>query len=134
MIDNGIYRYLLSVIISTVDKMTAIGFDSKFHNILFGAEHECPKYGFTAKTKRLVYGCQCDTVDFKTVFIKDPALTLTIRDGLHLMKESLGTYDAHYETPLEYFIKNISGCNRVFRMLEDPVNTELIGEGSTADN
>jgi hypothetical protein len=117
MVDNDIYRYLPSVIISTVDKMTAIGFNSNFHNILFGAEHECPKHGFTAKTKCLVYGCQCDPVDFKKVSMKDPAPTLMIQDELHLIKESLGTYDAHYETLLEYFIKSLSGLNRGIKII-----------------
>lgn len=117
MVDNDIYRYLPSVIISTVDKLTAIGFNSNFHNILFGAEHECPKHGFTAKTKCLAYGCQCDPADFKKVYMKDPAPTLMIQDELHLIKESLGTYDAHYETLLEYFIKNLSGCNRGIKVI-----------------
>lgn len=40
MVDNDIYRYLPSVIISTVDKMTALGFNSNFHNFLFGAEFD----------------------------------------------------------------------------------------------
>lgn len=117
MVDNDIYRYLPSVIISTVDKMTAIGFNSNFHNILSGAERECPKHGFTAKTKCLAYGCQCDPTDFKNVSMKDPAPTLMIQDELHLIKESLGTYDAHYETLIEYFIKNLSGCNRGIKVI-----------------
>jgi len=117
MVDNDIYRYLPSVIISTVDKMTAIGFNSNFHNILFGAGHECPKHGFTAKTRCLAFGCQCDPADFKEVSMKDPAPTLMIQDELHLIKESLGTYDAHYETLLEYFIKNLTGCNRGIKVI-----------------
>ena len=117
MVDNDIYRYLPSVIISTVDKMTAIGFNSNFHNILFGAEFECPMHGFTAKTKCLALGCQCDPADFKSVYMKDPAPTLMIQDELHLIKESLGTYDAHYETLIEYFIRNLSGCNRGIKVI-----------------
>jgi len=117
MVDNDIYRYLPSVIISTVDKMTAIGFNSNFHNILFGAERECPEHGFTAKTKCLAYGCQCESGDFKKVTMKDPAPTLMIQDELHLIKESLGTYSAHYETLIEYFIKNLSGCNRGIKVI-----------------
>jgi len=117
MVDNDIYRYLPSVIISTVDKMTAIGFNSNFHNLLFGAEFECPKHGFTSKTKCLVYGCQSDPMDFKKVSMKDPAPTLMIQDELHLIKESLGTYAAHYETLIEYFIKNLTGCNRGIKVI-----------------
>ncbi|MCL2301505.1 MAG: hypothetical protein FWC27_15280 [Firmicutes bacterium] len=117
MVDNDIYRYLPSVIISTVDKMTAIGFNSNFHNILCGAESECPKHGFTAKTKCLVDGCQCGPDDFAGVSMKDPAPTLVIQDELHLIRESLGAYDAHYETLIEYFIRKLSGCNRGVKVI-----------------
>lgn len=117
MVDNDIYRYLPSVVISTVDKMTAIGFNTNFHNILCGAEFECPKHGFTAKTKCLADGCQCDPDDFKKVLMKDPAPTLMIQDELHLIRESLGAYDSHYETLIEYFIRNLSGCNRGVKVI-----------------
>lgn len=117
LVDNDIYRYLPSVIISTVDKMTALGFNSNFHNILYGAEFECPKHGFTAKTKCLVYDCQCDPADYKKVTMKDPAPTLMIQDELHLIRESLGAYASHYETLFEYFIKNLSGCNRGIKVI-----------------
>ena len=117
MVDNDIYRYIPAVIISTVDKMTALGFNSNFHNFLYGAEFECPKHGFTSKTKCLVYGCQCDPADYKRVSMKDPAPTLMIQDELHLIKESLGAYDAHYETLIEYFVKHLSGCNRGIKVI-----------------
>ena len=54
MVDDDIYRYIPSVIISTVDKMTAIGLNMRFHNLLFGASRRCPQHGFTARTKCLV--------------------------------------------------------------------------------
>lgn len=117
MVDNDIYRYLPSVIISTVDKMTALGFNSNFHNFLYGADFECPKHGYTSKAKCLVYGCQCDPADYKKVSMKDPAPTLMIQDELHLIRESLGAYDAHYETLIEYFIKHLSGCNRGIKVI-----------------
>ena len=104
MVDDDVYRFLPSVIISTVDKMTAIGNNSKFHNILCGAEFKCPKHGYTDKLKCLVYGCGCDPLDYERVNMKDPAPSLIIQDELHLIKESLGTYDSHYETLIEYFI------------------------------
>lgn len=117
MVDDDIYRYLPSVIISTVDKMTAIGFNARFHNLLSGAEFACPQHGFTDKSKCWVAGCQFDTSDFKRVSMKDPAPTLMIQDELHLIKESLGTYDSHYETFIEYFIKHLSGCNRGLKVI-----------------
>lgn len=117
MVDDDIYRYIPSVIISTVDKMTAIGLNMRFHNLLFGANYYCPKHGFTARTKCLVDGCTCTPADFKRIKMKDPAPTLLIQDELHLIKESLGTYDAHYETLIEYFVKELSGCKRGLKVI-----------------
>lgn len=117
MVDHDIYRYLPSVIISTVDKLTALGFNSNFHNLIYGATHECPMHGFTAKRACLVYGCSCDPAEYRKVSMKDPAPTLMIQDELHLIRESLGAYDAHYETLLEYFIRDLSGCGRGLKVI-----------------
>ena len=112
MVDEDVYRFLPSVIISTVDKMTAVGVNSRFHNLLCGAEFRCPKHGYTDKLKCLEPSCDCDTYDYERVHMKDPAPSLLIQDELHLIKESLGTYDGHYETLIEYFVKKLSGSNR----------------------
>lgn len=117
MIDEDIYRYLPSVIISTVDKLAAIGVNQRFHNLICGAEFKCPKHGYTDRTKCLVKNCDCDPADFIRVKMKDPAPTLLIQDELHLIKESLGTYASHYETFFEYFVKNLSGCNRGIKVI-----------------
>ena len=117
MVDDDIYRFIPSVIISTVDKMTAIGLNMRFHNLLCGATYKCPKHGFTSRTKCLVDGCTCTPADFEHICMKDPAPTLLIQDELHLIKESLGAYDSHYETLIEYFIRNLSGCNRGIKVI-----------------
>ncbi len=117
MVDDDIYRFIPSVIISTVDKMTAIGLNMRFHNLLCGASFKCPKHGYTSLTKCLADGCVCTPAEFEHVHMKDPAPTLLIQDELHLIKESLGAYDSHYETLVEYFIKNLSGCNRGIKVI-----------------
>lgn len=117
MVDDDIYRSIPSVIISTVDKMTAVGLNMRFHNLLSGATHMCPKHGYTARKKCWVAGCDCTPADFTSVSMKDPAPTLLIQDELHLIKESLGTYDSHYETLVEYFIKSLSGCGRGIKVI-----------------
>lgn len=117
MVDEDVYRFLPSVIISTVDKMTAVGVNSRFHNLLCGAEFRCPKHGYTDKLKCLEPSCDCDTYDYERVHMKDPAPSLLIQDELHLIKESLGTYDGHYETLIEYFVKKLSGSNRGIKVI-----------------
>lgn len=117
MVDDDIYRSIPSVIISTVDKMTAVGFNLRFHNLLCGATYKCPKHGYTARNKCLVDDCTCTPSDFDSVYLKDPAPTLLIQDELHLIKESLGAYDSHYETLVEHFIRKLSGCNRGVKVI-----------------
>ena len=117
MVDDDIYRFIPSVIISTVDKMTAIGLNKRFHNLLCGASYKCPHHGFTGSSKCLVDECNCTPADFQRVRMKDPAPTLLIQDELHLIKESLGAYDSHYETLIEYFIQHLSGCNRGIKVI-----------------
>ncbi|OUQ41928.1 hypothetical protein B5E65_10465 [Gemmiger sp. An120] len=117
LVDEDIYRYIPSVIISTVDKMTAIGLNMRFHNLLCGASYKCPKHGYTARTKCLADECSCSPSEFQRVRMKDPAPTLLIQDELHLIKESLGAYDSHYETLIEYFIRHLSGCNRGIKVI-----------------
>ena len=117
MVDDDIYRNIPSVIISTVDKMTAIGLNMRFHNLICGATYKCPKHGYAAGTRCLVKGCDCTPAEFQRVHMKDPAPTLLIQDELHLIKESLGAYDAHYETLVEYFVKNLSGSNRGIKVI-----------------
>ncbi|MDE6285085.1 MAG: helicase SNF2, partial [Bacilli bacterium] len=98
MVDEDVYRFLPSVIISTVDKMTAIGLNARFHNLLCGAEYKCPRHGYTDKLKCWETNCDCTKSEYQRVHMKDPAPSLFIQDELHLIKESLGTYDGHYET------------------------------------
>lgn len=117
MVDHDIYRHLPSVLISTVDKLTALGFNSNFHNFLYGATNECPLHGYTAKPRCLVYGCTCNPAEYRAVSMKDPSPTLMIQDELHLIRESLGAYDAHYETLLAYFIEHLSGCKRGIKVI-----------------
>ena len=39
--------------------------------------------------------------------LKDPIPTLFIQDEMHLVKESLGTFDAHYESFINYYAKEL---------------------------
>lgn len=117
MVDEEIYRYLPSVIISTVDKMTAVGMNMGFHNIIYGAHRKCKVHGYTDGLDCLCKDCKEKTENFIDVQMKDPAPTLLIQDELHLIKESLGTYNSHYETLLEYFIKELSGCGRGIKVI-----------------
>lgn len=119
MVDYEIYRYLPSAIISTIDKLAILGNNPSFRNILAGVTHKCPKHGYTSTTKCMVDRefCNIDVSDFEEVEMYDPAPTLFIQDELHLIRESLGTYASHYESFIDYFVKNVSSSHRPIKTI-----------------
>jgi hypothetical protein len=117
IVDSEIYRYLPSAIISTVDKLALIGCNANFRSILNGANYRCPTHGYTSKNKCLEYTCKTEVQKFELVEMYDPAPTLFIQDELHLIRESLGTYSAHYESFIKYYIKNISRSKRDIKVI-----------------
>lgn len=119
IVDKEIYRYLPSAIISTVDKLAILGNNRSFRNILSGAAHRCPKHGYTSTDKCMVGGefCKVEASDFEDVEMYDPAPTLFIQDELHLIRESLGTYASHYESFIDYFVKNVSPSHRPIKVI-----------------
>lgn len=104
MVDTEIYRKLPSAIISTVDKLAILGNNANFSNILSGSTHICPKHGFCSGGKCIVDSLRCDVEAHQFIDCQpyDPAPTLFIQDELHLIRESLGTYDSHYESFIDY--------------------------------
>lgn len=119
IVDQEIYRYLPSAIISTVDKLAILGNNPSFRNILSGATHKCPKHGYTSTTKCLVNRefCNEEVSSFEEIEMYDPAPTLFIQDELHLIRESLGTYASHYESFIDYFVKNVSPSRRPIKVI-----------------
>lgn len=118
IVDREIYRYLPTVIISTIDKIAAIGYQANFKNILGQVTHKCPKHGYTSKltcTEKDL--CKEDVMNFETVSIKDPEPTLLIQDELHLVRESLGTFDGHYETFFQYMTQMFSKNNKKVKII-----------------
>lgn len=115
--DEECYRYVPSVLVGTVDKLAVIGHNQRFVNYFGGARYFCPEHGFSQKSKCdhrriLKQGEKWDAVDCgnntrtSTIRVvpvapmKDPGFSLLVQDELHLLRESLGNFDAHYETLL----------------------------------
>ncbi|MGB3940827.1 MAG: helicase-related protein [Candidatus Manganitrophaceae bacterium] len=97
IVDNEIYRYLPCVIVGTIDKLAGLGNQRKFA-LLFGqVDGRCSQHGYY-KGKC----CQGDCKDATRLQSGVPrglsGPTVFVQDELHLLKEGLGTFDAHYET------------------------------------
>lgn len=115
--DEECYRYLPSVLVGTVDKLAVVGHNHRFVNFFGGAGYFCPEHGFSQRPKcehrRIeqrgekweALGCGNNTRTsvvrvVPTSPMKDPGFSLLVQDELHLLRESLGNFDAHYETLL----------------------------------
>lgn len=115
--DEECTRYLPTVIVGTVDKLAIIGHNRRFMNFFGGARYFCPEHGFTetpsCSHKRITMvndnwetkecGNNTRTTETRVTALppmKDPGFSLLVQDELHLLRESLGNFDAHYETLL----------------------------------
>ena len=107
VVDNELYRYAPTVLAGTIDKITATGYQRKMAHLLTGQmEYECPIHGFASLgecTEK--YGCDIPGNEFESLATPvnpvDPAPSLEVPDELHLLEESVGSFDGHYETAVQ---------------------------------
>lgn len=102
IIDREIYRYLPSVVVSTLDKVALFGWNVRAANILGLVSHKCPVHGYSWNAKCDVDGCRESLV---AVGDDDRALlrpSIQVQDELHLIKEDLGSFASHYEGFMTY--------------------------------
>lgn len=113
--DDEIYRHLPAVVVATVDKIAALGFNSHASHFTHGPAFRCPDHGYVTHPQGYDRRClardRCrQAVDaWQPVSIPDPAPALVIQDELHLLGEELGTFAAHYETLWQHLCVEGSG-------------------------
>lgn len=96
--DSEIYRYAPTVIVGTVDRLARAGQTHLFSHILGQFDAMCPQHGYSSFRTCVEGACTCKPRTFTPVAtVYDPMPALLLQDELHLLKESLGTYDAHFE-------------------------------------
>jgi hypothetical protein len=117
IVDTDVYRYLPSVIVSTIDKLALIGQNPRFGNIFGRFNLYCGEHGasfFDTKADNRCKAAQAwaqlqagrpvtklKTCDGARVLYRpfvDPGPALHIQDELHLLSEETGVFDSHYET------------------------------------
>jgi hypothetical protein len=102
MSDEEVYRYMPAVVVGTVDKLTGFSFFGEFTQFAHGPRWRCPTHGgfsFRIGGKCLA-GQQCHhpAQDYELEpSWHDPVPALIIQDEMHLLREELGAFDAHYE-------------------------------------
>ncbi len=107
IVDREIFRYLPSIVVSTIDKMAMLGITNEFKMLFGQVKKWCPVHGFSCQNKCLQSKEGCTQTLRYVNSLKDPIPTLFIQDEMHLVKESLGTFDSHYESFVDYYSKNL---------------------------
>jgi hypothetical protein len=107
--DQDVYRFLPTVIVSTVDKLALLGQNQRFANIFGRIDLVCHRHGASfSRTNDLCEAAsafakgdhpdKCGGVPVLYGPFHDVAPAILVQDELHLLSEELGTFDAHYET------------------------------------
>jgi len=107
--DQDIYRFVPTVIVSTVDKLALLGQNQRFSNIFGRIDLICGKHGASfSKSNELCEAAAafsrgerpqtCSGTSVLYERFHDLAPAILVQDELHLLNEELGTFDAHYET------------------------------------
>ncbi|MEI8349836.1 MAG: DEAD/DEAH box helicase [Candidatus Omnitrophota bacterium] len=121
IVDREIYRYLPSVVVSTIDKYAGVGNQRNFRNILGCVSARCSLHGFTSQLECTEKGfagvCTLSKDKLEKVNYQNLSPTLLVQDELHLLSESLGIFDSHYETFIKYFIEHLMSSTSKLKII-----------------
>lgn len=116
VVDDEIYRFLPTVVVGTLDKAASIALQASMRGFVGAPLGRCPKPGhgwtYAKRSTRpngcLVPGCkhtpgplECDPVVFGPSY--------RLQDELHLLRDSLGAVDAHYEALYDELQQGLCG-------------------------
>ncbi|MFB7722898.1 DEAD/DEAH box helicase family protein [Nocardia sp. NPDC056100] len=99
--DDETTRYQSSVVVSTVDKVCAFARNGQLTAINRGPRAKCPQHGWYTHQKCIAEDCSTTpSTHMEPAGFKDPTPALWVQDELHLIREELGVFAAHYHTLL----------------------------------
>jgi hypothetical protein len=108
IVDEEIYRFLPTVVVGTLDKVASIALQGAMRGLVGSPWGFCSElgHGFTygprseRPTGCLVPGCRGSSQSLSMPATRFQA-TFRLQDELHLLRDSLGAIDAHYERLLD---------------------------------
>lgn len=117
IVDHEIYRFLPTIVVGTLDKAAGIGFQAAMRGFVGAPLGICsePGHGFTyakrSKTPNgcLVPGCLGSKRPVPEASRATFAPRLRLQDELHLLRDSLGAVDSHYESLLDALQVELGG-------------------------
>jgi hypothetical protein len=116
VVDDEIYRFLPTVLIGTLDKAAGVSMNASMRGIVGAPWGICSRaghgYTYAPRGSRpsgcLVPGCKAASAALPTP-AETFAPSLRLQDELHLLRDSLGAVDAHYEALLDHLQEKLSG-------------------------
>lgn len=107
-VDDDIYRWCPSLIVSTVDKFAQIAWNEKIASIFGNVNKFCYKHGFLDTRKTGDHKKERSSEAGHRYFSISPLVPpdLIVQDELHLISGPMGTQTALYETAIDFFCKN----------------------------
>ncbi|QKW33296.1 helicase [Actinomadura sp. NAK00032] len=118
IVDQEIYRFLPTVVIGTLDKASLIAMQANMRGFLEGPAGKCtrPMHGYTYAPRStrpngcLVPGCKADIERIKDSERPRFAPSFRLQDELHLLRDSLGAVDSHYESLMDSLQEQLTGA------------------------
>ena len=117
VVDEEIYRFLPAVVIGTLDKAALLGMQAAARGLVGSPIALCAGegHGYTYATRSSApSGCLVPDCSFQRVRLDQPrsafAPRLHVQDELHLLRDTLGAVDSHYETLLDHLHVAIDGA------------------------
>ena len=109
IVDEEIYRFLPTLVVGTLDKVASISMQASMRGFVSSPYGKCtePGHGFTYAPRAarqngcLVPGCRGNQTALRGNANRFPP-TFRLQDELHLLRDSLGAVDAHYESLLDH--------------------------------
>lgn len=116
VVDAEIYRFLPTVIVGTLDKAAAIAHQAAMRGLIGPPQGQCTQaghgYSYASRSKHpngcLVPGCQA-TQGPLPIEADRYGPTYRLQDELHLLRDSLGAVDAHYEALMDHLQEKLTG-------------------------
>lgn len=107
IVDDEVYRALPTVVIGTLDKAATVSMQAAMRGFYAAPLGRCPKHGFTYAPRSkspsgcLFPGCTAPAQPLaQDAHLYPP--TIRMQDELHLLRDSLGAVDSHYEALLDH--------------------------------
>jgi hypothetical protein len=116
IVDEEVFRFLPTIVVGTLDKAASIGMQQAMRGMVGAPRGQCsrPTHGFTynpsgqTPTGCLVPDCR-DPVNPLPMDKSFFGPTFRLQDELHLLRDSLGAVDGHYEAVLDGVQEEVTG-------------------------